>query len=86
MLCPCFFVAKGWKINYNLNQEIVDILGNHRFCCCLFFVRTCQLPFQVLWKKVISKESIFSDLNNLEVVTATSEKYETALVLQRRLV
>ncbi len=25
----------------------------------------------------ISKESIFSDLNNLEVVTATSEKYET---------
>ncbi len=26
----------------------------------------------------ISKESIFSDLNNLEVVTTTSEKYETA--------
>jgi len=26
----------------------------------------------------ISKESIFSDLNNLEVVTATSEKYETS--------
>ena len=25
-----------------------------------------------------SKESVFSDLNNLEVVTATSEKYETA--------
>lgn len=25
----------------------------------------------------VSKESIFSDLNNLEVVTATSEKYET---------
>ena len=24
----------------------------------------------------VSKESIFSDLNNLEVVTATSEKYE----------
>ncbi len=26
----------------------------------------------------VSKESIFSDLNNLEVVTTTSEKYETA--------
>ena len=26
----------------------------------------------------VSKESIFSDLNNLEVVTATSEKYETS--------
>ena len=26
----------------------------------------------------VSKESIFSDLNNLEVVTVTSEKYETA--------
>ena len=25
----------------------------------------------------ISKESIFSDLNNLEVVTATSKKYES---------
>ena len=27
----------------------------------------------------VSKESIFSDLNNLEVVTTTSEKYETCL-------
>lgn len=26
----------------------------------------------------VSKESIFSDLNNLEVVTTTSEKYETS--------
>ena len=26
----------------------------------------------------VSKESIFSDLNNLEVVTTTSEKYATA--------
>lgn len=26
----------------------------------------------------VSKESVFSDLNNLEVVTATSDKYETA--------
>ena len=25
----------------------------------------------------VSKESIFSDLNNLEVVTTTSEKYES---------
>ncbi len=29
----------------------------------------------------VSKESIFSDLNNLEVVTVTSEKYETAFGL-----
>lgn len=27
----------------------------------------------------ISKESVFSDLNNLRVVTTTSEKYSTAL-------
>ncbi len=27
----------------------------------------------------VSKESIFSDLNNLEVVTATSDKYEDSL-------
>ena len=26
----------------------------------------------------VSKESIFSDLNNLEVVTTTSDKYATA--------
>lgn len=26
----------------------------------------------------MSKESIFSDLNNLEVVTTTSDKYQTA--------
>lgn len=26
----------------------------------------------------VSKESIFSDLNNIEVVTTTSEKYETS--------
>ncbi len=30
----------------------------------------------------ISKESIFSDMNNLEVVTTTSEKYETAFALE----
>ena len=28
----------------------------------------------------VGKESIFSDLNNLEVVTTTSKKYETALI------
>ena len=32
----------------------------------------------------VSKESIFSDLNNIEVVTTTSEKYEDALGLRRR--
>jgi hypothetical protein len=32
----------------------------------------------------VSKESIFSDLNNLEVVTATSEKYGTAFGFTRR--
>lgn len=26
----------------------------------------------------VSKESVFSDLNNLEVVTTTSDKYETS--------
>lgn len=33
-----------------------------------------------LWAGItrISKESVFSDLNNLEVVTITSQKYETA--------
>ena len=28
--------------------------------------------------KMVSKESIFSDLNNLEVVTTTSEKYSSS--------
>ena len=32
----------------------------------------------------VSKESIFSDLNNLEVVTTTSEKYETAFGFTKR--
>ena len=32
----------------------------------------------------VSKESVFSDLNNLEVVTTTSDKYATALVLQKK--
>lgn len=32
----------------------------------------------------VSKESIFSDLNNIELVTTTSEKYEDALGLRRR--
>lgn len=32
----------------------------------------------------VSKESIFSDLNNLEVITTTSEQYATLLVLRKK--
>lgn len=32
----------------------------------------------------VSKESVFSDLNNLKVITTTSKKYETVFDLQRK--
>lgn len=32
----------------------------------------------------VSKESVFSDLNNLKVITITSKKYEAFFVLQKK--
>ncbi len=57
-------------------QEMVDFMGsmfNSAFKTNPYMERAVMTGITR-----VSKESIFSDLNNLEVVTATSEKYESS--------